>query len=119
MRSSAVQCVKAAQRIENPVRPRNGTATVSVEAPHKTKVGHWEDFLRRLCEGLGYASQETCLNVCSTSSSLYGIGGSVFVQEFRLQQSIVDCCSFFCFSLEEMNLDVDAVKAKASPDENL
>ena len=64
MRSSAVQCVKAAQRIENPVRTRNGTATVSVEAPHKTKVGHWEDFLRRLCEGLGYASQETCLNVC-------------------------------------------------------
>lgn len=81
MRSSAVQCVKAAQRIENPVRPRNGTATVSVEAPHKTKVGHWEDFLRRLCEGLGYASQETCLNVCSTSSSLYGAGGSVLCAE--------------------------------------
>ena len=29
-----------AQRIENPVEIRNGTATVSVETSHKTKVGH-------------------------------------------------------------------------------
>ena len=31
----------AAGRIENPVKNRNGTATVSVEALHRTKVGHW------------------------------------------------------------------------------
>ena len=39
--SSASQYVTAAGRIENPVKNRNGTATVSVEAPHRTKVGHW------------------------------------------------------------------------------
>lgn len=39
--SSASQCVMAAGRIENPVKNRDGTATVSVEAPHRTKVGHW------------------------------------------------------------------------------
>lgn len=31
----------AQQRIGNPERNRNGTATVSAEAPHRTKVGHW------------------------------------------------------------------------------
>lgn len=33
----------------NPVRIRNGTATVCAEAPHVTKVSHWEIVLRRLC----------------------------------------------------------------------
>lgn len=30
------------QRIENPVRIRDGTAAVCVEALHVTKVSHWE-----------------------------------------------------------------------------
>ena len=30
------------RRIVNPVRIRNGTATVCEEAPHRTKVSHWE-----------------------------------------------------------------------------
>ena len=33
----------------NPVRIRNGTATVCEEAPHGTKVSHWDYFLRRQC----------------------------------------------------------------------
>ena len=30
------------RRIENPVKIWNGTATVSVEAAHEMKIGHWE-----------------------------------------------------------------------------
>ena len=37
------------RRIVNPVRIRNGTATVCEEAPHGTKVSHWDYFLRRQC----------------------------------------------------------------------
>ena len=42
MRSSAADIVWTQRRIVNPVRARNGTATVCVEAPHATKVSHWE-----------------------------------------------------------------------------
>lgn len=37
------------RRIVNPVRIRNGTATVCEEAPHGMKVRHWDYFLRRQC----------------------------------------------------------------------
>ena len=37
------------RRIVHPVRIRNGTATVCEEAPHGTKVSHWDYFLRRQC----------------------------------------------------------------------
>lgn len=39
--------VRLPGRIVNPVQIRNGTATVCVEAPTMTKVGHWSN-LRRL-----------------------------------------------------------------------
>ena len=42
VRSSAADIVWTQRRIVNPVRARNGTATVCVEAPHATKVSHWE-----------------------------------------------------------------------------
>ena len=40
------------RRIVNPVRIRNGTATVCEEAPHGMKVRHWDYFLRRQCGSL-------------------------------------------------------------------
>lgn len=40
---------KNRRRIDNPVRIRDGTATVCVETPHKTNVSHWEQILRRQC----------------------------------------------------------------------
>ncbi len=42
MHLSAAAAVWAGQRIGNPVKRRNGTATVCVEAAQKTKVNHWE-----------------------------------------------------------------------------
>ena len=36
----------AAERIENPVKNRDGTATVSVEALWKAKAGHWRKLRR-------------------------------------------------------------------------
>ena len=50
-------------RIENPVRIRDGTAAVCVEAPHATKVSHWEWSREGSAESLWCASQKNCLNV--------------------------------------------------------
>ena len=47
--SSAAQFAQAVQRIENPVKIRNGTATVSVEAPAPDESRSLGEFLRRLC----------------------------------------------------------------------
>ena len=58
----------------NPVRIRNGTATVSEEVPHRTKVSHW-DIPRRPSGSRRSASQETCLNVFPyVLSSEKGVG---------------------------------------------
>lgn len=38
---SAAVIVQTRQRIVNPVRIRNGAATVCAEEPHGTKVIHW------------------------------------------------------------------------------
>ncbi len=46
-------------RIENPVRIRSGTATVSAEVPAMAKAGHWSD-PRRPSRDFGCTSQETC-----------------------------------------------------------
>ena len=60
-------------RIVNPVKIRDGTATVCVEAPHATKVSHWEQSWEDSAESLWYASQETCLNVFAVYLfSIYG-----------------------------------------------
>ena len=54
--------MQALGRIGNRVKFTNDTATVSVEAPHMAKAGHWSFALRRLRGCCKYASQETCLN---------------------------------------------------------
>ena len=52
----------------NPVRIRDGTAAVCVEAPHLTKVGHWVS-PEKAVWSLGCVSQKNCLNEVKTLGS--------------------------------------------------
>ena len=47
---SAADLVQTQRRIVNPVRCRNGTATVCAETAHVTKVGHWENPEKAMCK---------------------------------------------------------------------
>ena len=61
--SAAAYRFQGLRRIVNPVRIRNGTATVCEETPHEAKAGHWGKAPEKAVRGCGCVSQETCLSV--------------------------------------------------------
>ena len=66
--------------VVNPVRIRDGTDTVLMEATHMTEVSHWEYSREGRAECLWCVSQETCLNVVmSDCSPKYGEMDSSFL----------------------------------------
>jgi len=84
----------------NPVKIRNGTATVSAEIVHKTKVGHW-DIPEKAVHRSGKRKSGDLLEQNLPRLQVRAV--AAIVVEKRLQHPIAGCCSF-CFTSKQMNI---------------